>query len=165
MAVRGIETIIRPAAVLSTTAANLILEGLARADVAKGGLWNASSTVWQRYDQPWGGEGGMRGAAVVVGTIAVIYDQPRAHEITIYKVSITDAGVGKGWTTERLCDDALAWANLTLESCPRATMATPPKFDPFRDGADETLRAALLAPEGTPVSHDGDDLFGTRRVV
>ena len=162
MADRSIDTIIRPAAVLSVTAAALILDGLARADVSRGGLWNASSTLWQRYDMPWSGQGGMRGDAVVVGTMAVIYDQPRAHEITIYKVSITDAGVDKGWTTERLCDDALAWANLTLESCPRAAMATPPKFDPFRAGADDTARSSLLAPEGTRVSHDGDDLFGTR---
>ena len=159
---RTVDTIIRPAAILSTTAAALILDGLARSDVSRGGLWNASSTLWQRYDHPWNGEGGSRGGAVVVGTIAVTYDAPRAHEITIYKVSISDAGVEKGWTTERLCDDALAWANLTLESCPRAELATPPKFDPFREGADNEARAALLAPEGTRVSHDDDDLFGTR---
>ena len=165
MSIRGIETIIRPAAVLSTQAAALILDGLARADVAKGGLWNASSTVWQRYDLPLGGEGGMRGASVVVGTIAVIYDKPRVHEITIYKVSVTNAGVDAGWTTERLCDDALAWANLTLDTCPRAAMHTPPKFDPFRDGTNEELRSRLLAADNTPVNHEHDDLFGTRRVV
>ena len=165
MSVRGIETIIRPAAILSTTAANLIMAGLARADVSKGGLWNASSTVWQRYDHPWNGENGGRGDAMVVGTIAVIYDQPRQHEITIYKVSITDGGVEKGWTTERVCDDALSWANLTLASCPRASMPMPPKFDPFRDGVDEAKRAALLAPDATPVDHQHDDMFGTRRVV
>ncbi|HVF21207.1 MAG TPA: hypothetical protein VNA14_13340 [Mycobacteriales bacterium] len=165
MAERSIDTIIRPAAVLSVTAAALILDGLARADVSRGGVWNASSTVWQRYDLPWNGGSGMRGTAVVVGTIAVVYDQPRAHEITIYKVSINEGGVAKGWTTDRLCDDALAWANLTLESCPRAALATPPKFDPFRDDADDDARQALLDPIGSRVTHEDDDLFGTRPIV
>ena len=151
---RTVDTIIRPAAVLSTTAAKLILDGLALADVSRGGLWNASTTLWQRYDVPWSGVGGARGSAVVVGTIAVVYDQPRPHEITIYKASVSDAGVEKGWTTERLCDDALSWANLTLATCPRAALQAPPASDPFRERAEEERRKALSAGGINPLLGD-----------
>lgn len=149
-----IDTIIRPAAVLSVTAAQLILAGLAAADVAKGGVWNASSTLWQRYDHPWAGELGARGDAVVVGSIAVVYDQPRPHEITIYKVSIGAAGVARGWTTSRLCNDALSWANLTLESCPRAALQAPPVRDPFREEAEAQREKALRSGSVNPLLGD-----------
>lgn len=161
-----VETIIRPAAVLPTAAARAILTALADADVSRGGVWNASTTLWQRYDHAWDGVGGMRGAAVVVGTIAVMYDHPRPHEITIYKVSVADAGVAQGWTTEKLCDDALRHAGLTLASCPRADLLSPPTTDPFHDRAAEERRKSLLQTDvGSLLRADVRDLFGARRAV
>ena len=143
-----------------------ILTALADADVSRGGLWNASTTLWQRYDHKWDGVGGMRGDAVMMGTIAVVYDHPRPHEITIYKVSVTDAGIEQGWTTERLCDDALQHAGLTLESCPRAGLQAPPTPDPFHDrDAAERRRSLLQTDVGQLLRTDVRDLFGNRRAV
>lgn len=127
--------VIRPAAVLDERTAVRILAELARLDVGRGGVWNASSSLWQRYDQPWDGRGGSRGRATLVGSIAVMYDAPHRHQITIYKVSITATGLSKGWTVDSLCDDALSWVGLTLESCPRAELTSPPTGDPFRKAA------------------------------
>src|SRR5438046_882988 len=103
----------RPAAIVPSVCAVQILAALQAADVSTGGLWNASTSIWQRYDRPWSGSNGSRGDAELVGTIAVVYDQPRRHEITIYKVSVTPAGLDLGWSVPRLCDDALQFADLT----------------------------------------------------
>ncbi len=124
--------IIRPAAVLDERAAFQVLEQLRRLDVEAGGVWNATSVLWQRYDRAWDGIGGTRGSATLVGSIAVMYDSPHRHEITIYKATVTEAGLAAGWAVERLCDDALIWARLTLATCPRAELADPPVVDPFR---------------------------------
>ena len=112
------EAVIRPAAVLGVGAATEILSALARYDVAAGGVWSATPGMWQRYDRPWNGPGGGRGTAQLAGSIAVIYDEPRRNEITIYRVNVTAAGVAAGWTVERLCDDALTWVGLTLGDLP-----------------------------------------------
>jgi len=127
-----IETVIRPAAVLGIGAATEILRCLERHDVGRGGTWSATPGMWQRFDRPWDGPNGMRGDAQMVGSLAVVYDEPRRNEITIFKVSITPYGASAGWTVERLCDDALAWAGLTLATCPRADLKAPPRADPFR---------------------------------
>ena len=37
-----------------------------------------------------------------------------------------------GWDVDVLCDDALTWVGLTLESCPRVALAAPPERDPFK---------------------------------
>jgi hypothetical protein len=124
--------VIRPAATLDGRAALRVLEQLRRLDVAHGGVWNATSSLWQRYDVPWNGPGGSRGTSVLDGSIAVTYDTPRRHEITIYKVTVTEAGATHGWTVESLCDDALSWAGLTLANCPRVPLTEPPRPDPFR---------------------------------
>jgi hypothetical protein len=124
--------IIRPAAILDARAAAQVLQQLRRLDVSAGGVWNASSSLWQRYDHPWDGPGGTRGDAVLLGSVAVMYDAPHRHEITIYKVTVSEAGLDQGWTVESLCDDALNWAGLTLATCPRAELADPPVADPFK---------------------------------
>lgn len=123
--------IIRPAAVLGTQAAAEVVRNLQRLDVSRGGTWNASSSLWQRYDRPWDGGGSTRGSAQLVGSIAVVYDSPSRHSITVYKVTVSGYGRSTGWTVESLCDDALGWAGLSLESCPRAEMSDPPRRDPF----------------------------------
>ena len=126
------EMIIRPSAILPVAAAARIVDRLREADVSKGGLWNATTSVWQRYDRKWDGVGGARGSAELVGSIAVIYDSPRGNEITIYKVTLNPQAAEAGWTTELLCNDALMYAGLTLDTCPRATLAAPPPPDPFK---------------------------------
>jgi hypothetical protein len=123
--------VIRPAAVLESRVAAYTLSTLRREDVAAGGVWNASASVWQRFDKPWNGVGGTRGDSRLVGTIAVMYDAPARHEVTIYRVTITAAGAEAGWSVESLCDDALRGTGLTLASCPRAEMTGVPKADPF----------------------------------
>jgi hypothetical protein len=125
-------TVIRPSAVLGETAARSVLAELEGRDVSRGGVWSASSGLWQRYDEPWNGAGGTRGTAQLVGTIAAVYGTPNKYDITIYRVTTTDHGRAGGWTVERLCDDALQYADLTLATCPRADLAAPPAPDPFR---------------------------------
>ena len=124
--------VIRPAAVLEARVATLVLSALRRDDVSTGGVWNASASVWQRYDRAWNGVGGTRGDAKLLGTVAVMYDTPVRNEVTIYRVTITPAGGDLGWTVDALCDDALAAGGLTLASCPRAEISNAPKSDPFK---------------------------------
>ena len=85
--------IIRPAAILDERAANRVLDELKRLDIGAGGVWNATSSLWQRYDTPWDGMGGTRGNARLLGSIAVMYDAPNRHQITIYKVTVTPYGL------------------------------------------------------------------------
>ena len=140
----GNEQIIRPAAILPEDAAARIVSALSANDVSRGGVWNASVSVWQLYDRPWNGVAGTRGDASLVGTIAVVYDSPRRHQITIYKAAVSDFGVKIGWTVDSLCDAALAAADLTLANCPRADLAAPPAPDPFHRTAG-TLTGRLSA--------------------
>jgi len=126
--------IIRPAAILDERAASRVLDELKRLDVSNGGVWNATSSLWQRYDLEWDGPGGTRGRARLLGSVAVLYDAPNRHQITIYKVTITPFGLESGWAVETLTDDALTWAGLTLDTCPRAELGDPPVRDPFRAG-------------------------------
>lgn len=126
-----LEKVIRPSAVLSEASAASVLRALNEKDVSRGGVWNATSSVWQRYDRAWNGIGGMRGTAQLIGSVAVIYDRPIRHQITIYKVTVTSYGASKGVTVDGLVDEALRSAGLTLASCPRTEMADPPPADPF----------------------------------
>ena len=126
------ERVIRPAAVLGITEATAIVRALERADVARGGVWSATPGMWQRFDRPWDGANGSRGTASLVGSVAVVYDAPRRHEILIFRATVTEAGRALGWTPDRLCDDALASAGLSLATCPRAELYDVPVSDPFR---------------------------------
>ncbi len=123
---------LRPAAVLDHRAAARLLAELERMDVSLGGLWAASASLWQRYDQPWNGPGGARGTSLLVGSIGVMYDAPARQQITLYRVTLTEAGQALGFTVDRICDDALSWVGMTLAQCPRAELATAPAADPFR---------------------------------
>jgi hypothetical protein len=124
--------IIRPAAVLPEQAAVSILSALRAQDVTRGGMWNATSALWQRYDRAWDVLTGLRGGAQLLGTIAVSYDTPTRFTITVYRVSVTEEGAAAGWTVERLCDDAFGYGGLTLATCPRAELRAPAAVDPFR---------------------------------
>jgi hypothetical protein len=124
-------TVIRPSALLKDSDAHRVLMALEERDVSKGGVWSASAGLWQRYDKAWDGENGSRGTSQLLGTIGVVYGTPSKYDITIYRATVTEHGVDVGWTVDRLCDDALQYADLTLTSCPRTTL-TQPTVDPFR---------------------------------
>lgn len=127
--------IIRPAAVLREQEAAKLQAALEANDVSRGGVWNVGPGLWQRYNRPWDGVGGMVGQARLMGTVGVIYGSPSRHEITIYRVTVTADGSAEGWTVETICDDALDFVGLTLDLCPRAELAAPPTRDPFHRGA------------------------------
>lgn len=124
-----ISEVIRPAAVVPEESARAILVELALQDVLNGGVWQSEPSVWSRYDRPWNGHG-TPGDAELIGSIQVAYGTPTKYEITIYRVTVTRFGTEHGWSVESLSDDALRFGNLTLDECPRATLAPPPK--PFR---------------------------------
>lgn len=124
-------TVIRPSAILHEAAARAVLHELEQRDVSQGGLWNASAGLWQRYDVPWDGEGSGPGRSKVLGTIAAAYGTPTKYDITIFRVTVTDHGQARGWSVERITDDALQYADLTLASCPRADLVAAPEPDPF----------------------------------
>ena len=125
-------TVIRPSAVLGEKAAREVVRELERRDVSRGGVWNASPGLWQRYDLPWNGVPTGPGTARLVGSIGAVYGTPSKYDITIYRATVTEAGQALGWTVEALCDDALQHAGLTLATCPRAELVAPPRPDPFR---------------------------------
>jgi len=124
-------TVIRPSAIVPARVARQVVAELESRDVGRGGVWSVSPGLWERYDHPWDGTAGMRGTAKLVGTIGAVYGTPSKYDITIYRVTITSSGAEAGWTVEGLCDDALQYGDLTLASCPRASLpgAGP---DPFR---------------------------------
>ena len=62
-----------------------------------------------------------------MGTIHVTYGTPTKYEITLYRVTVTAAGVADGWTVASLTDEALGFGGLTLAECPRAMVNAPPR--------------------------------------
>jgi hypothetical protein len=127
-----ITRVIRPAAVVPEVSATAIIKELSLRDVARGGVWNVSPTIWQRYSGAWDGPLNTRGSSELVGSIAVAYETPVRNHITIYRVTITEAGQALGWTVEDLCDEALGYGGLSLDVCPRAELKAPPLRDPFK---------------------------------
>jgi len=97
-----------------------------------GRLLDASSVgVWRRYAGPWSPGADGPGSAIQLGTVSCVYDSPSRYSVTVFRVSLTIFGLHQEWTTQLLCDEAFAYAGLTLASCPRATlMPVPP---PLRD--------------------------------
>ncbi len=133
------QEVIRPAAVLSEADARLILRGLAEDDVRSGGHWWTRVGTWRRYDAPWVEGADEPGDAVHIGTISSVYDSPSRYCVTVFRVSLTAYGLRQGWTTASLCDDAFQYAGLTLEGCPRAMLAAPPR--PFSETKRDTGRS------------------------
>jgi len=124
-----ITEVIRPAAVVPEESARAILVELSLHSVHGGGRWLGEPSRWSRYDRPWDSPTDP-GEAGLLGTIQVAYGTPTKYEITIYRVTITRRGQELGWTVESLTDEALGFGDLTLEQCPKATLAPPPH--PFR---------------------------------
>jgi hypothetical protein len=125
----NVSAVIRPAAVIPEDAARAVLREMAVRDTRLGGHWRAEPTLWRRYDLPWA-DSETPGASSVVGAIQVAYGTPTRFEITIYRVTINDFAVRNGWTVESLCNEALAFGGLDLDTCPRADLKPPPV--PFR---------------------------------
>ncbi|HEX8003445.1 MAG TPA: hypothetical protein VF519_12195 [Mycobacteriales bacterium] len=125
-----VEEVIRPAAVLPEAAARLVLVELALRHIDAGGVWDASPTTWHRYDRPRDPADPNPIESRLVGTLQVAYGTPTKYEITVYRATVTRLGTDAGWTVESLCDEALGYGGLTLATCPRASLAAPPK--PFR---------------------------------
>ena len=122
--------VIRPAAVLWELSARAILRALNEEDVTRGGVWSSKPGVWRRYDRPWDSVDDP-GDALHLGTISCVYDSPQRYSVTIYRASVTTAGIRAGWTVQTLCDDALRHADLDLGSCPRIDLRPPPR--PYTD--------------------------------
>jgi hypothetical protein len=114
--------VLRPAATLSRQDAADLLAELTRQDVAVGGVWNATTTLWQRFDRPWDGRCGQRGTSLHVGSIAVSFPLDEAEApscVTLYRATLTVAGLTLGWTASALCDDALGAVGRSLADFPR----------------------------------------------
>lgn len=124
-----VSAVIRPAARLPESAARAVLAELALRDVRNNGHWHAKPARWTRFAAPWDSthDGGR---VPVLGTMQVAYGTPTTYEITLYRATITPAGLAHGLTVESLCNEALGFAGLSLESCPRVDLPDPPK--PFR---------------------------------
>lgn len=125
----AISAVIRPSAILTETAARTVLGALSMRDVRDGGIWHAEPQRWRRYARPWPSADEPADAGLL-GTLQVVYGTPTRYDITVYRVTITAAGVAVGMSVESLCDEALGYAGLTLATCPRAALRQPPK--PFR---------------------------------
>ncbi|MCU1600459.1 MAG: hypothetical protein JWO22_1168 [Frankiales bacterium] len=123
--------VLRPSAIVPDSTAKAVLRELEHRDVSRGGVWSVSAGLWQRYDQAWNGPRGMRGESQLVGTVGIAYGTPTKYDITIYRVTITDAGQRDGWDVDRLCNDALAFGDLRLDECPRADLSAN-QPDPFK---------------------------------
>jgi hypothetical protein len=121
--------VIRPAAVLNERDARAVMGWLDKHDVTNGGCWAHDVSYIKRFSGPFDGPSGMRGSAVLLGSIYITWDH---YLVTIYRVSITDEGLAAGLTVERLCDDVLQVVGLTINDCPRAQLADAPAPDPFR---------------------------------
>jgi hypothetical protein len=125
--------VIRPAAVIPEESARTILMDLALRDVRVGGLWEAEPSVWRRFDRAWDGVNGTPGSAELMGTIQVAYGVPTRYEITLFRATITKLGSQGGWSVSDLCNEALGFGGLTLETCPRADLKPPPRPFHFHD--------------------------------
>lgn len=122
-----VEEVIRPAAVLPEEAARLVLVELSLRNIDAGGLWDANPTTWHRYDRPRDPEDPTPIEQCLIGTLQVAYGTPTRYEITIYRATVTKLGTEAGWTVESLCDEALGFGGLSLATCPRASLAPPPR--------------------------------------
>ena len=134
----AVSEVIRPAAIVPEEAARAILAELRGRSVEMNGCWVATAQRWSRYDGP-GVDSNGQPLGQLIGVIEAVYGASTRYEVTLYRVTVTPTGTEAGWTVERLCDEPLAYAGLTLASCPRAQMQPPPK--PFRNmrGPDTDL--------------------------
>jgi hypothetical protein len=87
------ERVIRPAAVVPQRAARAIMTWLQDRDVTRGGCWAHDVTYIKRFSGPFDGPSGMRGSALLLGSIHIVWD---SYDATIYRASVTDDGAATG---------------------------------------------------------------------
>lgn len=125
----AITQVIRPAAILPEVESRTVLGELSRRDARSNGMWNSTPSVWERFDRPWS-HPHSPGPAKLLGSMHIVYDSPLRYQITIYRAVITIHGHDQGWTVTGLCDEALGFAGLSLDTCPRASLTPPPPVFP-----------------------------------
>ena len=123
------DRVIRPSAIVPEAAARQLMAWVSEHDVSHGGVWAHDIGYFKRFSGPFDGVGGMRGSALLLGTIHVYWEK---YDVTIFRVSITDEGAVRGMTVDGLCNELLLHAGLTLATCPRANLAPAPAPDPFK---------------------------------
>lgn len=123
----AVSEVIRPAAIIPEDAGREILAYLSLHDVRMGGLWWAEPSTWKRFDRPWNGHDRGPGDADLLGTLQIIYGMPTRYEITLFRATVTLEGRSLGYSVTSLCDEALAFGELSLASCPRADLRPPPQ--------------------------------------
>jgi hypothetical protein len=121
----AVTEVIRPSAILGETEARQVRSELAARDARAEGCWMATPSVWERYDRPWSTPDDP-GAAKLMGSMHVIYDSPQRYQITIYRAVITIHGHDQGWNVTSLCNEALGFADLSIDTCQRADLRPPP---------------------------------------
>ncbi len=124
-----VTAVIRPAAIVPEEQARLVLVELALRDVYAGGYWNATPTLWRRFDRSFEPDTPLE-EAHVIGSLQVAYGTPTRYDITIYRATVTNLGQEHSYTVETLVDEALGYGGLNLASCPRADLQPPPP--PFK---------------------------------
>lgn len=129
MAAADTDRVIRPSAIVPEQAARQLLSWVAAHDVSHGGVWAHDVGYFKRFSGPFDGLAGMRGSALLLGTIHVTWDK---YDVTIFRVSVTEDGAARGMSVEGLCNELLVHAGLTLATCPRAELAPAPAPDPFK---------------------------------
>lgn len=122
----AVTEVIRPSVILDEQQARQVRSELAARDARAEGEWITTPNVWERYDRPWH-ESDDAGAAKLIGSMHVIYDSPSRYNITIYRAVITVHGHAQGWDVTALCNEALGYVGLSVETCARADLRPPPQ--------------------------------------
>jgi hypothetical protein len=126
----AITEVIRPAAIIPEPSMRAIASELMLRDARRDGHWITEPSSWLRYDRPWDSTDGTPGNSLLVGTLQIAFGTPTRFEITVFRATITSTAAANGWTVTQLCDEAFGFGGLTLATCPRAPLNTPPQ--PFR---------------------------------
>jgi hypothetical protein len=117
--------VVRPAAVLTGPHAQAVVDELGYRDARIGGRWSATPDCWRLYERAWDGFDERAAAtAGLIGSIQVAYGTPGRYDITIYRATVTLCGSRAGYTVQSLLDEVLAFAGLTLATCPRIDVPT-----------------------------------------
>src|SRR4051812_11219621 len=107
--------------------ARALLVAASRADVHGGGWFaatRASVSVWGDSHEDCAGQ------PVLFGTVHWMYDTPRRHYATIYRIEVTRGGSAAGESPTTVLEKVLALTGVTAVSTAGSTLTLPP--DPFR---------------------------------
>src|SRR4051794_23193092 len=122
---------IRPALVLAEADARQLIQAADSHGVRTGGHFLAGPLGIQLWSGPFDGPDGTPGSALHFGSIDWSYDTPVKHYATIYRSTVTTAGVNAGETTASVLARVLALCGIGAGG-ERVTVPIPPPRDPFR---------------------------------